>query len=79
MKGGDKPFLTEEEIKLINQFSDLDIKNYPDIELYLNPIYGLFLCYSDLIINLYFLTKDNLINDIEYNNDNDKYIYIYII
>jgi len=52
--GGDKPFI--KNIDAINLFSD------PDMELYLNPIYGLIMCESGYIINNYYLRESKLID-----------------
>ena len=52
--GGDKPFISN--INAINLFTD------PDMEKYLNPIYGLIMCESGYIINNYYLRKSELIN-----------------
>ena len=51
--GGDKPFISN--INAINLLTD------PDMETYLNPIYGLIMCESGYIINNYYLKINNLI------------------
>ena len=53
-KGGDKPIITN--IDNINLFTD------PEMESYLNPIYGLILCNTGFIPNNYFLHKSEFIN-----------------
>ena len=71
LKGGNVPIFNIDDIKFINQF------NNDDMELYLNPIYGLFLHESGLLKNLYFLNKENYLKylqpihyDFIYNNIN---------
>lgn len=51
--GGDKPFINEDDN--INLFID------KEMEKYLNPIYGLIMCETGLIINNYFLFKEKII------------------
>ena len=71
-QGGDKLYITNENIKLINQLSNNNTDS--DIEMCLNPIYGLYMCESGYIINNYYLydilfkTKNNI------NKDNNELI-----
>ena len=57
--GGDKPFI-EDSVK-INLFKD------PEMEEFLNPIYGLIMCETGYISNNYFLNKSKLIKTDESN------------
>jgi len=63
--GGDKAYIKDEDIKLINRFTN------PIMEQYLNPIYGLFMCYSGFISNIWFLNNsgfdfDNLQDNLQF-------------
>ncbi len=58
-KGGDKPF--DANPKTLNRFTD------PQMEKHLNPIYGLVLCESGYLQNLYFLKKSGLIESFSEN------------
>jgi hypothetical protein len=51
MKGGDKPFLTNDNINLFNP----TIESQKLMESYLNPVYGLYMCESGFITNSYYL------------------------
>jgi hypothetical protein len=51
MKGGDKPFLTNDNINLFNPA----IQSQKLMEPYLNPVYGMYMCESGAITNSYYL------------------------
>ena len=51
MKGGDKPFLTNDNINLFNPA----IQSQELMEPYLNPVYGMYMCESGFITNSYYL------------------------
>jgi hypothetical protein len=51
MKGGDKPFLTNDNINLFNPAID----SQKLMEPYLNPVYGMYMCESGFITNSYYL------------------------
>jgi hypothetical protein len=78
-KGG-KLFVKDEDIKYINRFDNNNNYNYHlDIELFLNPIYGLIMFQSGFISNIYFINKDKNKNmksylDIDIKVDNYKII-----
>ena len=60
--GGDKPVI--KDINLINLFTDLKMEEY------LNPIYGMVMCFYGYIPNNFYLSINNLIKttDINYND-----------
>jgi hypothetical protein len=51
IKGGNKPFLKNDNINLFNP----TIESHNKMEPYLNPIYGLYMCESGFITNNYYL------------------------
>ena len=51
IKGGNKPFLKNDNINLFNP----TIESHNHMELYLNTIYGLYMCESGFITNNYYL------------------------
>ena len=53
--GGDKPFITT--------YNDINLFIDPEMEKYLNPIYGLYMCESGYIMNKYWLAKSKLITE----------------
>ena len=55
--GGEKP--------IINHINKINLFTNPDMEKYLNPIYGCFMCESGYISNNYYLRESNLIDSNE--------------
>jgi hypothetical protein len=60
MKGGDKPFLTNDNINLFNPA----IQSQELMESYLNPVYGLYMCESGFITNNFYLSDQS--TELEY-------------
>ena len=54
--GGDLPIIND--IESVNLFNDTEMEQY------MNPIHGLFLCYSGYIPNIYWLNNDKLLTNI---------------
>ena len=70
MKGGDKPFLTNDNINLF----DPTIKSQELMEPYLNPVYGLYICESGFITNCFYLYKAFPSTKLEYAKNANKII-----
>ena len=66
--GGDKAFI--KNIDAINLFID------EKMERYLNPIYGMILCYAGFIPNNFYLYKDKFINTDKSKLINNAYLII---
>ena len=66
LKGGNL-YITNDDIKYINRF-----KTETDIEIFLNPIYGLYMYESGFISNIFFLNKANLLDVIIFKNEDEK-------
>ncbi len=71
-QGGDKLYITNENIKSINQLSNNNTDS--DIELCLNPIYGLYMCESGYIINNYYLYDILFKTENKINKDKNELI-----
>jgi len=50
------------ELPIINNIDDINLFTDPDMEIHMNPIYGLILCNNGFILNNYCLHKSKLIN-----------------